>query len=306
MCVYFLHWCAHSSFIMIIRWHEKAVHLQSAGFYQWPMGMTVNPHWSRWVFNHQLRLCVAGKGRIRMPDGWQPLSRGACQWLRAGWEYEVECDPASPFGFLTIRFELRDPDGKRRSNHAGLPPEWLPGVDADYLEIEMKRIVGDVTRNREESFIRHRSGHSFCPMRRLRATSRLTALLMEIDERTFGQPRRPSPPVHPRVLRIHEIAHRICEAPGRVPPVDELAREAEYTRSHFCRAFKEIVGGSPQTFIIRVRLNHAQHLLEETSLSIKAIAAELGYRSGDFFSRQFRQHTGLSPKEFRRRHPPLI
>jgi len=47
--------------------------------------------------------------------------------------------------------------------------------------------------------------------------------------------------------------------------------------------------------IIQSRIIHAKNLLTETSLSIGEIAEQCGYKSAIHFSRQFKQHTGVSP-----------
>lgn len=291
---------------MIINWLEYNIHINKAGHYRWPKGMTTNPSWSRWVFDHQLRLCIGGKGWIHLRGTKVPLKHGGCQWLRSGWEYIIEGNPKHPLEFLAIRFDLNDSSGKRRSNSGGLPPENLLGLETAYVETEMWRIVEDITPNEAAGGpITQTSGTSFCGIRRLRATARLSALLMEVDERTLDR-RVPPPSVHPRILKLQEIAHQLSEHPGRAPGVEELARQAEYTRAHFCRAFKQVTGSSPQNFVIFWRIHHARQLLLETSLSVKAIAAELGYRNSEFFSRQFHERTGLTPGAYREKNPPLI
>lgn len=235
-----------------------------------------------------------------------PIKRGSCQWLRSGWKYEIEGNETEPLAFLCVRFDMSDAAGVRRMNSAGLPREDLSGLDSGYFEVEMRRIVDDVSADSELKGVAKKTGTAFAGIRRMRATARLTALLMEIDERTYGERRSASKPPHPRILKIQEIAHRLSERPGQAPPVEELAREAEYTRAHFCRAFKQITGASPQNFLIEWRMNHARSLLVETSLPVKAIAAELGYRDSEFFTRQFHERTGRTPSAFRQENPPLI
>jgi AraC-like DNA-binding protein len=42
-------------------------------------------------------------------------------------------------------------------------------------------------------------------------------------------------------------------------------------------------------------------LLSQSALTISEVADRLGYRDVFFFSRQFKQHNGLSPRQFRAR-----
>ncbi len=292
---------------MNVDWLDTSVRINVAGSFHWPRGMRVNPAWSRWVFDHQLRLCTGGQGWIHLHEGRTTLTRGSCQWLRAGWDYNIEGDPEDPLRFLTIRFDMLDPDGKFRLNSAGLPPENLSNLDFHYVQMEMRRIVDDL--NPDAAFsdkVTEKFGYTFTGVRRIRATARLTALLMELDEANFTQDDLSGVRIHPRILKLQRIARRMCERPGSAPTVEELAHEAEYTRAHFCRAFKSVTGYSPQEFLIIWRLRHARRMLVETSLSVKTIAMELGYCDSEHFSRQFRGRIGITPSMYRESNPPAF
>ncbi len=69
--------------------------------------------------------------------------------------------------------------------------------------------------------------------------------------------------------------------------------------STFRRAFQRAVGVSPRDYAVAARLTRARDLLLTTDEPVAAIAEQLGYRDVFFFSRQFRQRTGLSPRAFR-------
>lgn len=289
---------------MNVDWLNTTVRINVAGSFHWPRGMRINPAWSRWVFDHQLRLCLGGRGWIHLHEGVIELTRGSCQWLRAGWDYNIEGDPKNPLQFLTIRFDLLDPDGNFRLSSAALPPENLGKVDFDYAEKVMRRIVGNL--NPESSTanrVTEKFGNAFSATKRIQSTALLTALLMELDDANTEQQPVLRNKMHPRKLKLQSIAHRLSERPGNAPTVEELAQEAEYTRAHFCRAFKSVTGHSPQEFLIIWRLRHARRMLAETSLSVKTIAMELGYCDSEHFSRQFHRRFGITPTKYREKNP---
>ncbi|MBN1673102.1 MAG: helix-turn-helix transcriptional regulator [Kiritimatiellae bacterium] len=68
----------------------------------------------------------------------------------------------------------------------------------------------------------------------------------------------------------------------------------------FRKLFKLHVGYAPKEYRLRQRINAAQRLLGEGNLSVKEVAARLGYPEVAGFSKQFRQYTGVSPSGFRR------
>ena len=59
-------------------------------------------------------------------------------------------------------------------------------------------------------------------------------------------------------------------------------------------------GYSTKKFITRLKLKRAKALLEETDMTLKAIAEELGFSSEYYFSSVFRKHEGFPPGEFRK------
>ncbi|MBU5305822.1 AraC family transcriptional regulator [Eubacterium callanderi] len=44
----------------------------------------------------------------------------------------------------------------------------------------------------------------------------------------------------------------------------------------------------------------ACYLLKSTNLSISEISVKTGFEDANYFSRQFKKHTGLTPKEYRK------
>lgn len=61
------------------------------------------------------------------------------------------------------------------------------------------------------------------------------------------------------------------------------------------RIFREKFKSSVQRYIISCRIRKAQELLQEGNLLVKQIAAECGYRSVQYFCRDFRAATGHAP-----------
>ena len=69
------------------------------------------------------------------------------------------------------------------------------------------------------------------------------------------------------------------------------------------RIFKKKFGTSVQRYIMFCRIHKAQDLLQEGSLLVKQIAAECGYKSVQYFCRDFKSATGHSPKCARNKMP---
>jgi AraC family transcriptional regulator len=101
--------------------------------------------------------------------------------------------------------------------------------------------------------------------------------------------------------RIHHIMNAILQRPEGEHSIEELAAHAGVSPTHFCRIFKKATGVSPHQYVMKARLNRAQHMLEQSEASMATIADSLGFTSQSHFTRAFRQFAGETPSDFRRR-----
>jgi AraC family transcriptional regulator len=80
-----------------------------------------------------------------------------------------------------------------------------------------------------------------------------------------------------------------------------LASVACLSEFHFARAFKAAVGRSPHRYVSGRRLERAKELLGEKDRALVDIALALKFSCQANFTRAFRQATGLTPAQYRRR-----
>ena len=66
------------------------------------------------------------------------------------------------------------------------------------------------------------------------------------------------------------------------------------------RSFHEWLHETPAKYVQRVRIRKACAMLAGSDISIKQIAAEVGFANRHHFSRVFSTHTGISPARYRR------
>jgi len=82
--------------------------------------------------------------------------------------------------------------------------------------------------------------------------------------------------------------------------VDDLAKAAHMSTSHFARLFKEATTFSPYEYLLGVRLEKAKELLLKTELSVSEIAYKTGFNSDANFICYFKKEVGISPLQFRK------
>lgn len=86
--------------------------------------------------------------------------------------------------------------------------------------------------------------------------------------------------------------------------LDQLAGIARMSRRSLVRAFREATGLPPIAYLIQLRLNRAAALLRSGTESITDVAFQVGFTDSNYFTRQFRQVIGVSPRRYQRQHAP--
>lgn len=89
---------------------------------------------------------------------------------------------------------------------------------------------------------------------------------------------------------------------GTLSSLTELAATAKMSVTHFRRLFGKTFGETPAKYAMRLRLNRARTLLEETSDTIASIASDVGFYDQSHFIKAFRHIYQVSPDNYRKRH----
>ena len=86
--------------------------------------------------------------------------------------------------------------------------------------------------------------------------------------------------------------------------MQHLAQELGVSYSWFRSTFAAHSGLSPHQYLLELRIVRARNLLAGTKLSVKEIAAQVGFDDEHYFSRLFRQKLNLTPSQWRKRSRP--
>jgi AraC-like DNA-binding protein/quercetin dioxygenase-like cupin family protein len=100
-----------------------------------------------------------------------------------------------------------------------------------------------------------------------------------------------------RMQAVYEYVEENFQEEARL---DEAARRTNMTVPAFCRYFKKLTRKTFSQFVNEYRIAHACRLLGEDKLSIAGVSFECGFNNLSHFNRQFRQITGLSPRDYRK------
>lgn len=91
---------------------------------------------------------------------------------------------------------------------------------------------------------------------------------------------------------------------NRLIQVDDVVDATAASRRVLEKRFKAVLHRSVHQEIRRVRVNNIVRLLVDTDMSITDIAAHCGFDGVEHIARHFRKETGVSLREYRKRHAP--
>lgn len=130
-------------------------------------------------------------------------------------------------------------------------------------------------------------------------------LIMMISQQCKGlqdseNPRKTLPDATPKIL-LSSVAF-IEQHYAEPISASDVAANIPISYSHLARLFARHMKSSVNTYITRVRIDRASHLLMATDISIKSVSSEVGYASLSHFSNMFKKTMGQSPRDFRTRY----
>jgi AraC-like DNA-binding protein len=86
--------------------------------------------------------------------------------------------------------------------------------------------------------------------------------------------------------------------------LDAIAKACEVDSPYLCRLFARFHDESPYQFLTRLRMEHASRMLLEGDVTVKSVAAALGFKDAFHFSRVFKSVHHVPPSRFRQSMHP--
>ena len=131
------------------------------------------------------------------------------------------------------------------------------------------------------------------------ARQRLDALIDQICQARQGRP----------VSRTEKLVEGIAEyidahTEGEWLDLNNLSQQFGVTPQYISNVFKKYRDENIKDYIAKRKLAHAKELLATTELTVKEVAARLGYANEIGVIRLFRKYEGVTPGDYRLQHGP--
>lgn len=101
------------------------------------------------------------------------------------------------------------------------------------------------------------------------------------------------------VERFMEIVE---QSDGRIRRVDTFAQRLNVTPKYLSRLMKDIANRRPSDIILLFTMKAIERRLRFTDMTIQQIAYDLKFANASFFGKYFREHSGMTPMEYRMKY----
>ena len=102
-------------------------------------------------------------------------------------------------------------------------------------------------------------------------------------------------------VRMQKFLQYISEHYGEDISLDSLAKSANVSKSECLRCFKASLQTTPYKYLTEYRLSKAAELLKNSDEPIGTIADRVGFRQISHFGKCFKEKTGFSPRDYRKK-----
>lgn len=82
--------------------------------------------------------------------------------------------------------------------------------------------------------------------------------------------------------------------------LEALAKKVNLSSNYLCVMFRRVEGTSIRQFVEDERVEMAAYMLSTENLPSFEIAKKVGYRHSSYFSKVFRKHYGMTPRDYRK------
>ena len=227
-----------------------------------------------------IEFVAAGRGQLVLNGRRHVLRPGVVFCYGPGTPHRIVTDPEAPMTKHFIDFT-----GRQAQALLARCQPLLAGA----VQVSDPLAVADIY---EEIHRSARTGH---PQAQTICRLLLEVLVLRIDERAVDG----RPGMDERALQTyHQCRNCIEQEFMTLKTLQDIARRCHRDPAYLCRAFKRFASTTPYVYLLRQKMTHAAHRLQNSDLLVKEVADEMGFPDPFHFSRSFKAVHGIAPQRF--------
>lgn len=106
------------------------------------------------------------------------------------------------------------------------------------------------------------------------------------------------PGFHRRRL-VDKFIHLVEQSDGRIRKVDAFASQLNITPKYLSTVLKDVMNRRPSVYIQMFTMKAIERRLRFTDMTMQEIANDLNFPNSSFFGKYFKEHSGMTPLEYR-------
>lgn len=247
--------------------------------------VTCEPTWKWDTSRHPLEdfdlwYAWGGEGRMELNGRPYTVGKGTCFLFRPGDGTLAGHNPLQPLTVTFLHFQFAVPAAVPLQPHTIVRDTFL-------FETYLNRYV--------ETMLDQRGDY----MKEAKLLLSLMLIQLQREQESHTDSFLTGTERESLVSLIRTIAYRVRQHPGAVHSLYSMAESAGLSPRYFSIKFKAIMGLTVEQYIIRTKMERAEHLLRYNGMNVSEVSEALGYKDVSFFSRQFSQTRGFPPSKLK-------
>ena len=99
-------------------------------------------------------------------------------------------------------------------------------------------------------------------------------------------------------LKLRKCKDFISKNFNALTSISDIAKKCGISQSHLNRIFLKYENSTPLNYLMHLKMNYAMNSMMLGKVSVKELAAEVGFEDQFYFSKVFKAHFGLSPRKY--------
>ena len=224
---------------------------------------------------YELIFHISGKSTVYFNEKVLQVDENTVRYLPKGKVDRYIVDRSAPGECIDIFFQADKP----------------PASEAFVLSVDENRQVGQLFNRMFSVWVRKESGYRF------ECISILYMIFAQLQKQNYI-PEKQYQAIQPALKYIEANLLR-----GSISS-ETLASLCGISYSYMKKIFVKKFGVPPKKYILQLKINYAGDLLKSGMYSVSQIAELCGFSDIYYFSRQFKEYTGLSPSAYMLSHQP--